>query len=860
MKIFLPVLLLIISISLSGKDVPLDVARSAALHFLTENGTALLKSTSSPVLSRVELPMAGNFRSVSKKSTTAGELIYIFNINEDDGFIMISGDDGALPVLGYSGEGTFNPDALPDNFKKWIEDYKKQIRYIHSHPENITKEVREHWESLISGSAEYKKSTTSAVTPLVTSRWDQSPYYNDLCPYDSEAGERTVTGCAATAMAQIMNYWEYPKQGTGFHSYQDENYGVLSANFGSTTYDWASMPDQLTGQNTAVATLMYHCGVSIDMNYGIAAKGGSGAYILIDHSPVTNCVEYALKEYFGYKSSLHGLFRKDYSTSAWVQTLKTELDEGRPVQYAGFGSEGGHTFVCDGYDANNFFHFNWGWDGYSDGYFAVDALDPEGTGIGGGNGGYNSEQQIIIGIEPPEDAIAYDISLYSEVTISEDPVMYTSAFTIHADVANFSTTNFSGDIGMAIFDKDGNFIEFAEIIEGVALGSNEYFDLTFSDPGSVALLPGTYYAEAYYRKSGGNWKVVNNGSYTNRLQFGIYYASDIEVYDDFLISSGNEIYAGEPFNVTTDILNDGTSAFQGDFEIDLYDMEGNYAATVETLTGGDLAIGYFYDNAEFSSTGISIPPGTYLMALLHKPQGGDWELSGSTYHANPVKVIVKAAKLLPDPFEQNNDGEEAYTLDLAYSGNTATVTTEGSSIHTGDDLDFYRLSLEEGYNYSITARIHDSYNSGNGNVYTDDVVWLYYANDQESDVFDDVMDGTIAVQNGGEVLFGVAPFFEGETGTYLMDIRVSRTDITSTHDITKQKVSVYPNPAGEQLNVEAPEVIRRLGIYDIKGRQIISETVDTEKAVLDISGLDAGIYFLHIVTDSHVTVEKIIKP
>jgi hypothetical protein len=234
------------------------------------------------------------------------------------------------------------------------------------------------WVNLLDGRKNVSVST--AVSPLVQTKWDQSPYYNNLCPYDNSKGERTVTGCVATAMAQVMNYWEYPKKGTGFHSYNHSKYGTLNANFGSTTYDWANMPNELTSssstvQKNAVATLMYHCGVSVDMDYNVSSEGGSGAYVISSRSPVTHCTEYALKTYFGYKTSIQGVQKADYTTTNWKNLLKAELDASRPIVYAGFG-DGGHCFVCDGYDNNDYFHFNWGWGGLYDGYFALNALIP----------------------------------------------------------------------------------------------------------------------------------------------------------------------------------------------------------------------------------------------------------------------------------------------------------------------------------------------------------------------------------------------------------------------------------------------------------------------------------------------------
>ena len=861
MKHYFTLFFLFFSIGVFAKHVPVDNAKLVAIHFLQANVSDGLKSTSNFNLELVSQKKIKLFSKNSRKAATDKELVYIFNITNGNGFILVSGDDGAVPILGYSSEGAYIEDNIPVNVSKWIEGYKKQIRYVTDHPEMVSQKIRDEWTGLLQNQIIGKKSGASSISPLLTTKWDQSPFYNELCPYSNAASANAVTGCAATSMAQIMNYWEYPAQGSGFHSYQHESYGLLSANFGATNYSWASMPDQVTSSNTAVATLMYHCGVSIDMDYNVETGGSSGAYVISARSPVENCVEFALKEYFGYKKTLHGVDRNNYSTSEWVNLLKNELDAGRPIEYAGFGTGGGHAFVCDGYDPNDYFHFNWGWSGNYDGYFIIDALNPEGVGIGGGEGGYNSNQQALIGIEPPADAITYDMSLYDNLTISNNTIFFGDPFTIHTDIVNNGGVNFSGDFCAAIFDANNNFVEFAGKLEGATLpGGMHYTDgLTFSNEGSITLLPGSYFAQIFYRPVNGSWMLANDGAYNNTISFSIYYSSDIEIYSDFMMTGGDEITMGEAFSVKTNIFNDGTSNFSGDFQLALFDMSGEQSAIIETLTGADLEAGYYYEDVTFSSGGISITPGTYLMALLYKPADSDWILSGSTYYSNPVKVIVKEAGLNPDIYEDNNSADAAYILDVGFANDAAEVSTTGSNIHQGTDMDFYHIVLDEGYNYSIKARVNDSYSSADDQNYTGDVIWAYYANDEESDMFDDVMDGNITINNGGDVFFAVAPFFEGETGTYLLDIQISRSEASSTREMNQSPVNVFPNPANDLLNIESGSIIESISIFDIRGSLVKSELGTTNRMALDISSLKDGMYFVHINSGKQVIIKKVIK-
>jgi len=517
--------------------------------------------------------------------------------------------------------------------------------------------------------------------------------------------------------------------------------------------------------------------------------------------------------------------------------------------------------VCDGYDANDFFHFNWGWGGYYDGYFAIDALDPGGTGIGGGSGGYNSGHQAVIGIKPPDAQSNFDLQLYDSLSISENPLFYADSFNIHTDIGNFGTSDFSGDFCVAIFDKDNTFIEYAKIFEDQILNAGMHFvnGLDFSNPGSFNLLPGEYSAGMFYRTQESNWSVTGNGSYTNLLNFTIYYSNDIEVYQDFTLSTGASITMDSPFTVTTDILNDGESTFSGEFAVDLYDMEGYFAATVDTRTAESLEAGFYFDDVEFSSSGISIDPGTYLMALTHKPSGGDWILSGSSYATNPIKVIVKQAPIVPDIYEDNNSAETPFILTPSYSESVAHVSTEGSNMHVGTDIDFYQLSLESGYDYRISARIHDSYNSGNQIIYTNDVIWTYYARDDWSELNDDVLPDDIHIANGGDVFFGIAPYYEGETGTYLLDLVITRSEALSSDLPEEQNLRVFPNPTGRKLNIESSEVIESLELFDTSGRTLDKMYVHSIQKTMDLSEYPNGIYYVKITQEEKVSLKKIVK-
>lgn len=362
-------------------------------------------------------------RMVLKKAAAAEEnQFYIYENADGEGWVMVAANDVAHPILAYSHTGQFRTENQPSNLKVWLNGYNRQIKRAEQNGLVADEATKQEWVSLRKGAT--KKMATEIVSPLVKTGWSQSaPYYN-MCPKDGSS--RSVTGCVATAMAQVMNYHQWPKQGTGSHSLTVKG-TTYTVNFGETTYDWDNMLDHYTALNSqgneyvisglttaqknAVATLMYHCGVSCDMEY---TADVSGAYT-IDYNGYWSkqsimCAETALKNFFNYKVTGYcrdgnsNPYMKKWSKADWIAMLKAELDAARPIMYAGSGCDDpnddntcyGHSFVCDGYDSSNYFHFNWGWTNWCDGYYEIDAMVTTDPGTGGGNGEYNLDQDVIL--------------------------------------------------------------------------------------------------------------------------------------------------------------------------------------------------------------------------------------------------------------------------------------------------------------------------------------------------------------------------------------------------------------------------------------------------------------------------------
>jgi hypothetical protein len=329
------------------------------------------------------------------KSASENADLYFFN-QQSGGFIIISGDFNAYPVLAYSVNDNVSSDESlwPPAFKDMIESYLEQIEYIKN--EDLTADIKiaEKWNNLISGDFAIPKSAKS-IAPLLATAWNQGAGYNAQCPVDAAGPDgRVYAGCVATAMGQVIRHHEHPVSGIGSHCYTHNLYGELCADFESTVYDYSSMPNN--SANAEVAKLLYHCGVSVNMGYG---PSGSGAY--------SQSVVNALKSFFDYTN--HVLLSKSaYNDPAWHRILQTELENNRPMYYAGSGS-GGHAFIIDGYQATNHYHLDWGWGGSHNGYFYLTALNP-------GSMNFTNSQRALVGVIPVPDFTGLDVSSSVELT------------------------------------------------------------------------------------------------------------------------------------------------------------------------------------------------------------------------------------------------------------------------------------------------------------------------------------------------------------------------------------------------------------------------------------------------------------
>lgn len=324
--------------------------------------------------------------------------LYSFSVG-DNGFVLLSSDKNSEPILGYSLENPISFSDMPANIRLWLEGYCAYVRYNSMHPELATsKDAQQRWNSFINNQMPTYNQTNSQKLNILTmlkTTWNQSPNYNKFCPYDSTEGKLSVSGCTATATAQIMKYFNHPAQGYGHGEYNHNRYGNLAVDYG--TYVWDSMPNSLGSRSSeaqidAVATLIYHCGVAVHMNYSPNGSGGKTASYGYGGDAAS---ENAFKYNFKYSPYVWTAFRCDYNDSDWKKLILEELQADRPVLYAGYDEEqGGHAFVIDGYKGREGkFHINWGWGGNGDGHFLITNLSPQGY-------NFNLFATATIGIEP----------------------------------------------------------------------------------------------------------------------------------------------------------------------------------------------------------------------------------------------------------------------------------------------------------------------------------------------------------------------------------------------------------------------------------------------------------------------------
>lgn len=351
---------------------------------------------------------------------------YVFNAGDNQGFVIVAGDDRIDAILGYADSGAFDVDSIPENMRAWLKGYHDAITFI---------EKNKVPTSYISATSSLKNKP--AISPIVETQWNQSTPYNNQAP--QYYGTRCLTGCVATAMAQVMNHARWPQSSTtSIPSYKTNNQIGELASLPATTFNWNVLAaGSGSSYETEVAKLMRYCGQAVKMNYG---TGGSSA-------PSSN-VAPAFSNYFGYTSA-RLINRNSYSIYEWDEMIYNEIANNRAVYYDGQSTGGGHAFVVDGYDGNGLFHINWGWGGYCDGYFKLSVLNPysnNGYGASSSRDGYSMYQNAVIGLGSGNNLLEEELCCLN--------LSYT-ATTLSVNYYSDNKNSFNSYYGVAIMDENG---------------------------------------------------------------------------------------------------------------------------------------------------------------------------------------------------------------------------------------------------------------------------------------------------------------------------------------------------------------------------------------------------------------------
>ena len=555
---------------------------------------------------------------------------YAFNLEQ--GYVIVSGDDEMTELVGYAENGFFDAENVPPQMQLWLDGYAEYVAAVQSGKAKARKILLSDSPSVV-------------VEPLVTTKWNQDAPFNNFAPEytdDNNNTQRCATGCAATAMAQIMKFHNWPEQGVGHYSYEHQSFGTISSNFSEHVYDWTNMIDRYNNgeysnvQADAVALLMKDCGVSLNMNYGPV----SGASIY-SYTP-------AFKNYFRYSSRT--VNRSGCETAEFTKIITDELQEGRPIIYCGTGEDGGHAFVVDGYDTNYFLHVNWGWGGYSDGYFDMNYMDPTGLGIGGGSGAFKWNQGIVLarplkdGVEPyefiqqlcfvPYDDVKGGIFCEQEMPANKGDVVTI----LLRNTANLSGESFFGSFNVGVFDDSGALVTMGneerlennngELLEFQS-GRLYSVDLPMT-LNTAGIADGNYIVRAMSKANGDVWrKFASTGCLNMTVADGKVYLS-APTPNISMVGIGSydtATYKGFSFNADVTVHNSSSIPVDGSIMFTVTDSE-----TGDALSGSLRAI--VYDNCDFK-------------ARISFPTTSDFFVIGKTYNISFTGFQTTDGKTLP---------------------------------------------------------------------------------------------------------------------------------------------------------------------------------------------------------------------
>ena len=798
---------------------------------------------------------------------------YVFNVGKE-GHVIVSADDFYRPIVAYSNEGIFDAENINPALNYMLD------QVIASRSGKLTgkatPKVVAEWQSVMNSGELISRNGGKGRVYLVQTRWNQSPApYNSMCPYDAQSplsGYHAYVGCVATAMSQIMKYWNHPAQGQGSHAYNHPKYGQQSANFGATTYDWDHMLNAYGNNFTpeeeqAVATLCYHCGVSVNMDYGGDIEQGSGAN--------TESVPSAISNYFRYSGAAAVMNKSN--VTVWMNTLKESFDMGWPMYYAGVesGAPYGHAFICDGYDDNDYFHFNWGWGGSGDNWFLIDDID------------YNAQNKIVTNFVPV-DVYNSTAKAPTNVVVTPESSTALSAQVSWTNPSQALNNSALTSIDQIVVCRNG---EVVYTQDNVTPGAS----MTITD-NSVPRYDSFVYT-VYAVCNGSHGKLA----YSNSVSFGptcgwtititqasftgfrgaaihVYNAAGTEVAQVTTTSSNVQSI---PVDVPLGYVSFGWSAPTQSGAFDMgFSVKDSQNNTVFTYSGSsdNMPEGIFYEgnNGCGQQPSVSVP--SNLVALVDSENPNNIHVSwdgvnesgyGYTVYRDGIlhRLIPEATSFVDENATMGGhcykvgflgyggeNGEysnescatsgECYAprnLDYEYTGNNNKIKLKWEKPEPlTDQLSGYylyrRTDDTEYVRIKLLGASATSYTDNGANA---DGTWYYYKLCACYTDFDDCLSAPANwIHDSNQFYLHVL---------YSMD---------GIDEAESSDVSVYPNPTKDVFTVEG-EGLQQVTVYNAVGQKVYEAQCDGNSAVINMSNAQSGIYMVQVATENGNITKRI---
>lgn len=720
---------------------------------------------------------------------------YVFNVKNGEGFIIVSGDDCAKPILAYSTTGTYDPQDVSEGFAFTLKGFQEEIQYMREHNIAATPDIVAEWKRVSeTGSLNRGGQTRAVVDVLCQTLWNQNFPWNSQCPEDPEGnGGHVYAGCVATAMGQVMKFWDWPAQGTGSHTYNPQGYAQQTANFGETEYHFELMPNVLDSTSTEndyyyIAQFLHHCGIAVNMQY---SGNGSGAY--------SEDVPDALRNYFRYTCDDHITNYGDwwpgmgYTNEEWAQMLKDGgLDEGLPLYYSGQDDmgQGGHAYVVDGYDENDYFHYNWGWSGRDNAWCPIGAANTT---------RYNFNTMVgFTGHIVPQGYVYYSRpDSVANMLASEEASL---------DAVRLSWTN-------PTLTVDGSDLT---SITSITIRRN-----------------GEVIAELTDAQVGANMEYDDNGLEPGLYEYAIYVTNEAGISR----TTYRSVLVGEKCNVVFQLHDEGGNGWKG-AAISVTSESGQRIAIVTMTEGSDLVVDLplLRGNLNF------IWNHGWYHAYPEHDTDGECSFTILDYAGNELFTSSELEDGIFMTYE-NNCEEGPLTC-------YPVQNLQGEyQWHNGEEYGAY-ISWDRP---DITANLHHFKVLRSTGAYKDEVLVAEIPYDGNNSY--EYFDNTYNLIQSEYVYYSVNCVYirgEEQCESEWSDVGFWITDIEENTD---KNIDVYPNPTNGLLNIEGQGTMH-ISVSNLMGQKLMEAEAEGN-TTLDLSRYESGMYLVRIEYADGVMVQKV---